>query len=34
MVYWVVTLPPHININRLEVMPVCQTWGAFAIHRD
>lgn len=34
MVHWVVTLPPHININRLEVMPVCQTWGAFAVHRD
>ncbi len=34
MVYWVVNLPPHININRLEVMPVCQTWGAFAIHRE
>jgi NADP-dependent 3-hydroxy acid dehydrogenase YdfG len=34
MVYWVVSLPPHININRLEVMPVCQTWGAFAVHRD
>ena len=34
MVYWVVSLPPHININRLEVMPVCQTWGPFAIYRD
>jgi len=34
MIYWVVSLPPHININRLEVMPVCQTWGPFAIHRD
>ena len=34
MVYWVVSLPPHININRLEVMPVCQTWGPFAVHRD
>lgn len=34
MVYWVVSLPSHININRLEVMPVCQTWGPFAIHRD
>ena len=34
MVHWVVSLPPHININRLEVMPVCQTWGPFAIHRD
>jgi 3-hydroxy acid dehydrogenase/malonic semialdehyde reductase len=34
MIYWVVSLPSHININRLEVMPVCQTWGPFAIHRD
>jgi 3-hydroxy acid dehydrogenase/malonic semialdehyde reductase len=34
MIYWVVGLPAHININRLEVMPVCQTWGPFAIHRD
>jgi NADP-dependent 3-hydroxy acid dehydrogenase YdfG len=34
MVHWVVNLPPHININRLEVMPVCQTWGPFVIHRD
>ncbi len=34
MIYWVVSLPPHVNINRLEVMPVCQTWGAFAVHRD
>lgn len=34
MVHWVVSLPPHININCLEVMPVCQTWGPFAIHRN
>jgi 3-hydroxy acid dehydrogenase/malonic semialdehyde reductase len=34
IIYWVVSLPSHININRLEVMPVCQTWGPFAIHRD
>jgi 3-hydroxy acid dehydrogenase / malonic semialdehyde reductase len=34
MVHWVVNLPSRININRLEVMPVCQTWGAFAIHHD
>ncbi|MEJ2656674.1 MAG: SDR family oxidoreductase [Desulfobacterales bacterium] len=33
-IYWVVNLPSHININRLEIMPVCQTWGPFAIHRD
>jgi 3-hydroxy acid dehydrogenase/malonic semialdehyde reductase len=33
IIYWVTSLPPHININSLEVMPVCQAWGPFAIHR-
>jgi 3-hydroxy acid dehydrogenase/malonic semialdehyde reductase len=33
IVYWVTSLPPHININSMEVMPVCQTWAPFAIHR-
>ncbi len=33
-VYWVATQPPHVNINRLEIMPVCQSWGPFAIHRQ
>lgn len=34
MVWWVTSLPDHININRLEVMPTCQSWGPFAIHRE
>jgi NADP-dependent 3-hydroxy acid dehydrogenase YdfG len=34
MIHWVVSQPPHININRLEVMPTCQTWGAFAVSRN
>jgi len=34
MIYWVTSLPAHININRLEVMPVCQTWGPFAMDRE
>lgn len=33
-VYWIADRPPHVNINRIEVMPVCQTWGPFAIHRQ
>jgi 3-hydroxy acid dehydrogenase/malonic semialdehyde reductase len=33
IVYWVVTLPAHVNVNRLEVMPTDQAWGPFAIHR-
>ena len=34
IIYWVTGMPPHININSLEVMPVCQAWGPFAIHRQ
>lgn len=33
IVYWVVTAPAHVNINSVEVMPVCQSWAPFAIHR-
>jgi NADP-dependent 3-hydroxy acid dehydrogenase YdfG len=33
IVYWVTSLPPHVNINALEVMPVCQAWSPFAIDR-
>lgn len=31
--YWVATLPPHININALELMPVSQSWAGFQIAR-
>ncbi len=34
IVYWVSSMPPHININSVEVMPVCQSCGPFLIHRD
>ena len=33
-VWWVTSLPPHMNINSMEVMPVCQSWAPFAIHRE
>ena len=33
-VYWIATQPPHVNINRVEIMPVCQSWAPFAIHRE
>ena len=29
--YYLATLPPHININRLEIMSVRQAWSAFAL---
>ncbi|RYE04248.1 MAG: SDR family NAD(P)-dependent oxidoreductase [Sphingomonadales bacterium] len=31
---WVATLPPHLNVNTLELMPVNQSWQAFAVHRE
>jgi 3-hydroxy acid dehydrogenase/malonic semialdehyde reductase len=32
-VHWVVTRPPRVNINAIEVMPVCQAWSAMTIYR-
>jgi serine 3-dehydrogenase len=31
--WWVANLPPHLNVNRLEVMPVSQSFAGFQIHR-
>lgn len=33
-IHWVASLPPHLNVNRLEVMPVSQSFAGFQIHRD
>ncbi len=32
--WWVATLPPHLNINALELMPTTQSWAGFAVHRN
>lgn len=32
-IYWSATLPSHMNINMLEVMPVQQAFNAFNVHR-
>ncbi|WP_087603386.1 SDR family NAD(P)-dependent oxidoreductase [Klebsiella pneumoniae] len=32
--FYIATLPAHMNINRVEVMPVRQAWQPFAIDRD
>lgn len=31
--YWLATLPPHLNVNRLELMPVRQAWAPLAVYR-
>ncbi|XXN65014.1 bifunctional NADP-dependent 3-hydroxy acid dehydrogenase/3-hydroxypropionate dehydrogenase YdfG [Enterobacter ludwigii] len=32
-VYWVTTLPKHVNINTLEIMPVTQTTAGLKVHK-
>ena len=31
--FWVATLPPHLNINALELMPVSQSFAGFQVAR-
>jgi serine 3-dehydrogenase len=33
-ILWIATLPPHLNINTIEMMPVNQSRQAFAVHRE
>jgi 3-hydroxy acid dehydrogenase / malonic semialdehyde reductase len=33
-VYWAATLPPHVNINTIELMPTQQSFGPFQVARD
>jgi 3-hydroxy acid dehydrogenase/malonic semialdehyde reductase len=32
-VAWIAGLPPHMNVNRIELMPTCQAIGPFNIKR-
>ena len=34
VIHYVATLPPHLNINRLEIMPVSQSFAGFQVHRE
>ena len=33
IVVWVAGLPPHVNVNSLEVMSTHQAWGPLAVHK-
>ena len=33
-VLWCITRPPHVNVNRMEVMPTQQAFAGFSVHRD
>ncbi|UDQ77923.1 bifunctional NADP-dependent 3-hydroxy acid dehydrogenase/3-hydroxypropionate dehydrogenase YdfG [Pectobacterium brasiliense] len=32
--FWVATLPAHVNINTLEMMPVSQSFAGLSVHRE
>jgi serine 3-dehydrogenase len=34
MLLWVAQLPPHLNVNRLEIMPVSQSFAGFQVARE
>ena len=34
IVFWATTLPAHVNVNTLEVMPTCQSFGHFPVSRE
>jgi serine 3-dehydrogenase len=31
--WWVANLPPHLNVNRLEIMPTSQSVAGFQVAR-
>jgi len=33
-IWWVSTLPSHLNINAIELMPVNQSFAGFEVHRE
>jgi NADP-dependent 3-hydroxy acid dehydrogenase YdfG len=33
-IHWIATLPPRVNINAIELMPVTQAFGPLPVHRD
>jgi serine 3-dehydrogenase len=32
--WWLANLPPHLNINTIELMPVSQSWAGFTVTRE
>jgi len=31
--FWIATLPPHVNVNSIELMPTCQGFSPLAVRR-
>ncbi|MDR1529070.1 MAG: SDR family NAD(P)-dependent oxidoreductase [Burkholderiales bacterium] len=33
-VFWIASLPAHINVNNIQIMPTCQTYAGLTVCRD
>ena len=33
-IHWIATLPPRVNVNAIELMPVTQAFGPLVVHRE
>ena len=33
-IWWIANLPPHLNVNRIEIMPTSQSAAGLQVHRD
>lgn len=33
-ILWIASLPPHLNINQLQLMPATQSFAGFQVSRD
>ena len=33
-IWWIATLPPHLNVNAIELMPVSQSFAGFTVTRE
>jgi serine 3-dehydrogenase len=33
-IWWIATLPPHLNVNAIELMPVSQSFAGFVVARE
>ena len=33
-VFWICSMPAHVNVNQIEIMPIAQAWAPFSVYRD
>ena len=33
-VFWICSMPAHVNVNQVELMPIAQAWAPFSVYRD